>query len=45
MERFVAWGNKEYGTDFKLKDKFLFGVQCDPEAYEARRKQRKNEGK
>ena len=27
MERFLAWGNKEYGTNFKLESKFLFTRQ------------------
>jgi hypothetical protein len=34
MEKFIAWGNKEYGTNFKLKDMFLFDHQCDPLAPE-----------
>jgi len=31
MERFLAWANKEYGTNFKLESKFLFGWQRDDE--------------
>ncbi|MCL2821507.1 MAG: hypothetical protein FWD38_11910 [Oscillospiraceae bacterium] len=31
MEKFVAWGNKEYGTNFRLESKLLFTGQCDNE--------------
>jgi len=31
MEKFVNWGNKEYGTNFKLESKLLFRDQYYPE--------------
>jgi hypothetical protein len=41
LEKFVNWGNKEYGTNARLKDKILFDGQCDMEIYSKTRKEKK----
>ncbi|MDR0307050.1 MAG: hypothetical protein LBI42_09480 [Chitinispirillales bacterium] len=41
LEKVVNWGNKEYGTNARLKDKILFSGQCDMEIYSRTRKEKK----
>jgi hypothetical protein len=36
MEKFVKWGNAEYGANAKLDNWFLFPGQCEPISFRER---------